>query len=109
MNEKITKRDVDFAKWYTDIVKVSKLADYSSVKGCMVILPKGYAIWEKIQEELNKEFKKTGHENVYLPLLIPENLMKKEGELINGFAPEVAWVTKGGERIRRKDVCKANK
>ncbi len=105
MNEKITKRDVDFAKWYTDIVKVSKLADYSSVKGCMVILPKGYAIWEKIQEELNKEFKKTGHENVYLPLLIPENLMKKEGELINGFAPEVAWVTKGGEKELEERMC----
>lgn len=95
-NEKITSRDVDFAKWYTDIVREAKLADYSNTKGCIVYEPNGYAIWEKMQEVLDKMFKKSGHMNVYMPLLIPESLMNKEKELISGFAPEVAWVTMGG-------------
>ena len=97
-NDKITSRDVDFAKWYTDIIRAARLCDYSSVKGCMVIEPNGYAIWERMQEILDKKFKELGHVNVQLPLFIPENLLKKEGELVNGFAPEVAWVTQGGSQ-----------
>ena len=97
-NNAITERDKDFAQWYTDVVRAAKLCDYSSVKGCMVIEPNGYAIWEKMQEILDKKFKELGHVNVQLPLFIPENLLKKEGELVNGFAPEVAWVTHGGEK-----------
>lgn len=97
-NKNITSRDVDFAKWYTDIVRAANLADYSSVKGCIVIEPNGYAIWEKMQEILDKEFKKLGHVNCQMPLLIPENLLKKEGDLVEGFAPEVAWVTEGGQK-----------
>jgi len=104
-NKSITSRDVDFAKWYTDIVMAAKLAAYSSVKGCLVIEPNGYAIWEKIQSVLDKKFKETGHRNVCMPLLIPENLMKKEGELINGFAPEAAWVTVGGQKILEERMC----
>ena len=96
MNEKITPRNVDFAKWYTDVVKVAGLADYSSVKGCMIIEPNGYALWERMQIVLDDMFKKTGHTNVYLPVFIPEYLLSKEGELVAGFAPEVAWVTEGG-------------
>lgn len=95
-NKAITSRDENFAQWYTDVVKAAKLADYSSVKGCIIFEPNGYSIWEKIQENLNKMFVATGHQNVYMPLLIPESLMKKEGELIEGFAPEGAWVTEGG-------------
>ena len=97
-NNAITPRNEDFAKWYTDVVRAAHLADYSSVKGCIVIEPNGYAIWEKMQEILDKEFKRLGHVNCQMPLLIPENLLKKEGELVEGFAPEVAWVTKGGEK-----------
>ena len=97
-NEAITERNKDFAQWYTDVVRAAKLCDYSSVKGCMVIEPNGYAIWEKMQEILDKKFKELGHVNVQLPLFIPESLLKKEGELVNGFAPEVAWVTHGGEK-----------
>lgn len=104
-NKKITKRDVDFASWYTDVVRAASLADYSSVKGCIVIEPNGYAIWEKMQSILNKEFKKLGHVNCQMPLLIPENLLKKEGELVNGFAPEVAWVTQGGEKKLEERLC----
>ncbi len=96
MNEKITKRDVDFAKWYTDVVKEAHLADYSSVKGCTVFEPNGYAIWEKMQSVLDKMFKETNHENVYMPVFIPESLLKKEGDLIEGFAPECAWITEAG-------------
>lgn len=95
-NKSITSRDEDFAKWYTDVVKSAKLADYSSVKGCIVFEPNGYALWEKMKEVLDKKFKETGHENVYMPVLIPESLLDKEGELIEGFAPECAWVTQGG-------------
>ena len=104
-NKAITKRDVDFAKWYTDVVKAAKLATYSNTKGCIVFEPNGYAIWEKMQSVLDSEFKKTGHQNVYMPLLIPENLMNKEGELINGFAPEVAWVTVGGQKELDERLC----
>ena len=96
-NKAITDREVDFAKWYTDVVKAAKLADYSSVKGCCILEPNGYALWEKIQSVLDKMFKETGHQNVYLPMFIPESLMKKESELIEGFAPEGAWVTQGGK------------
>ena len=95
-NKAITSRNEDFAKWYTDVVKAAKLAEYSNVKGCIVFEPNGYALWEKMQSVLDKMFKKTGHQNVYMPLFIPENLLKKEGELIEGFAPECAWVTTGG-------------
>lgn len=104
-NKAITSRDVDFAKWYTDIVSAARLAAYSNVKGCIVFEPNGYAIWEKMQSVLDKMFKETGHSNVYMPMLIPENLMKKEGELINGFAPEVAWVTIGGQKELDERLC----
>lgn len=104
-NEKITSRDVDFAKWYTDIVNEAHLACYSKVKGCIVIEPNGYAIWERMQEELDKMFKETGHRNIYMPMLIPENLMNKEQDLINGFAPEVAWVTQGGSKKLDERMC----
>lgn len=104
-NKAITSRDVDFAKWYTDVVKAAHLADYSNVKGCTVFEPNGYAIWEKMQNVLDMMFKATGHKNVYMPVLIPENLMKKEGELINGFAPEVAWVTIGGNKELEERMC----
>ena len=104
-NKNITSRDVDFAQWYTDVVNSAHLASYSNVKGCIVFEPNGYAIWEEMQRVLDKEFKKTGHKNVYMPVLIPENLMKKEGELINGFAPEVAWVTIGGQKELEERLC----
>ena len=104
-NEAITSRDVDFAKWYTDVVKAARLCDYSNVKGCMVIEPAGYALWEKMQSVLDGMFKETGHQNVYMPMLIPESLMKKEGELIQGFAPEVAWVTHGGSNLLEERLC----
>ena len=104
-NKAITSREVDFAKWYTDVVKAAHLADYSNVKGCIVFEPRGYALWEMIQKTMDKMFKETGHQNVYMPLLIPESLMKKEGELINGFAPEVAWVTQGGDKELDERLC----
>ncbi len=104
-NEKITSREVDFAKWYTDVVFAAKLASYTGVKGCIAIEPNGYAIWEKMQEILDKKFKELGHVNVQMPLLIPENLLKKEGELVEGFAPEVAWVTKGGSKELEERYC----
>ena len=97
-NNAITSRNVDFAKWYTDVVMAAHLASYSSIKGCTVMEPNGYAIWEKMTEILDKKFKELGHVNVAMPLLIPESLLKKEGELVNGFAPEVAWVTHGGSK-----------
>ena len=104
-NNKITSRDVDFAKWYTDVVMAARLCSYSNTKGCMVIEPNGYAIWEKMQSVLDGMFKETGHKNVYMPLLIPENLLKKEGELVEGFAPEVAWVTHGGSKELEERLC----
>ncbi len=97
MVEQITSMDVDFAQWYTDVVKKAELMDYSSVKGCMIFRPYGYAIWENIQKDLDARFKKTGHENVYMPMFIPESLLTKEKDHVEGFAPECAWVTVGGE------------
>ena len=104
-NKAITKRDVDFAKWYTDVVMAAKLARYSNVKGCIIYEPNGTAIWEKIQSILDEKFKETGHRNVQMPMLIPENLLKKEGELVAGFAPEVAWVTQGGNKELDERLC----
>jgi prolyl-tRNA synthetase len=95
-NEAITRSGDDFAQWYTDVVKKAELADYSDVRGCIVFRPHGYAIWELIQKAYDKRFKETGHENVYMPMFIPENLLQKESEHVEGFAPEVAWVTRGG-------------
>ena len=97
--EAITSMDVDFAQWYTDVVKKAELIDYSAVKGCMIIRPAGYAIWENIQKELDRRFKETGVENVYMPLFIPESLLEKEKDHVEGFAPEVAWVTYGGLNV----------
>ncbi len=94
--EAITSMEQDFAQWYTDICRKAELVEYSSVKGFTILRPYGYAIWENIQRLMDAEFKKTGHVNVAMPVLIPESLLKKEGELVNGFAPEVAWVTMGG-------------
>ena len=94
--QQITDMDVDFAQWYTDICRKAELVEYSSVKGFTILRPYGYAIWENIQRIMDGEFKKTGHVNVAMPVLIPESLLKKEGELVQGFAPEVAWVTMGG-------------
>lgn len=105
MVEAITSRDVDFAQWYTDIVKKADLIDYSSVKGCMIIRPYGYAIWENIQKILDGMFKATGHENVYMPMFIPESLLNKEKDHVEGFAPEVAWVTHGGNEKLPERLC----
>ncbi|PAB59244.1 proline--tRNA ligase [Anaeromicrobium sediminis] len=103
--EAITDMDVDFPRWYTDVVKKAELVDYSSVRGCMVIRPYGYAIWENIQSNLDKMFKETGHENVYMPMFIPESLLQKEADHIEGFAPEVAWVTHGGSEELGERLC----
>ena len=105
MVEAITSRDVDFAKWYTDIVKKAELADYSGVKGCMVIRPYGYAIWENMQQDMDRRFKKTGHENVYMPMFIPESLLQREKDHVEGFAPECAWVTIGGSEKLTERLC----
>ena len=94
--EEITPRSEDFAQWYTDVVKKAELMQYSSLKGFMIYKPLGYAIWENIQKNMDAMFKETGVENVYMPLLMPESLLKKEAEHVEGFAPEVAWVTQGG-------------
>ena len=101
----ITSRDVDFAKWYTDVVKKADLVDYSSVKGSMIIRPYGYAIWEKMVAVLDKMFKETGHENVQMPMFIPESLLNIEKEHVEGFAPEVAWVTHGGNEKLDERMC----
>lgn len=101
----ITSMDEDFAKWYTDIVKKADLCDYSSVRGCMIIRPYGYAIWELIQADLDRRFKETGHENVYMPMFIPESLLQKEKDHVEGFAPEVAWVTHGGSEQLQERLC----
>ena len=103
--EDITSMDVDFAQWYTDVVKKAELIDYTSVKGCMAIKPAGYAIWENIQKELDRRFKETGVENVYLPIFIPESLLQKEKDHVEGFAPEVAWVTHGGTEELQERLC----
>lgn len=97
-NNKITSRDVDFAKWYNDVVESARLARYSNVKGCIIFEPNGCALWESIKENMDKLFKETGHKNIMMPMFIPENSLRKEGELVNGFAPEVAWVTIGGSK-----------
>ena len=101
----ITKMDENFSEWYTDIVLKAELVDYAPVKGFMVIRPYGYAIWENIQDILDAKFKETGHENAYFPLLIPESLLNKEKEHVEGFAPEVAWVTMGGESKLGERLC----
>ncbi len=103
--EAITSMEEDFAQWYTDVVKKAELVDYTSVKGCMVIKPAGYAIWENIQKELDQRFKETGVENVYLPMFIPESLLQKEKDHVEGFAPEVAWVTHGGLEELQERLC----
>ncbi|MDD6207589.1 MAG: proline--tRNA ligase [Clostridiales bacterium] len=95
--EAITSMEDDFAQWYTDVVRKAELCEYSSIKGCMIFLPNGYAIWENIQKELDRRFKETGVENVYMPMFIPEGLLEKEKDHVEGFAPEVAWVTHGGK------------
>ena len=101
----ITSMDEDFAQWYTDIVKKAELIEYTSVKGCMVIRPYGYAIWENMQHILDAMFKSTGHENVCMPMFIPESLLNKEKDHVNGFAPEVAWVTMGGNEKLEERLC----
>ncbi len=103
--EQITSMEEDFAKWYTDICKKADLIDYSSVKGCMIIRPYGYAIWENIQKILDTRFKELGHENVYMPMFIPESLLNKEKDHVEGFAPEVAWVTHGGSERLTERMC----
>ena len=105
MVESITSMDEDFAKWYTDIVKKAELIEYTAVKGCMVIRPYGYAIWENMQHILDGMFKKTGHENVCMPMFIPESLLQKEKDHVEGFAPEVAWVTHGGNEKLEERLC----
>ncbi len=103
--KEITCRDTDFAKWYTDVVKKADLVDYSSVKGSMIIRPYGYAIWENMQRVLDKKFKETGHENLQMPMFIPESLLEVEKNHVKGFAPEVAWVTHGGENKLEERMC----
>ena len=105
MVEAITSMEDDFAQWYTDVVKKAELVDYSSVRGCMVLRPYGYAIWENIQKIFDARFKETGHENVYMPMFIPESLLQKEKDHIEGFAPEVAWVTIGGGEQLQERMC----
>ena len=103
--EAITSMDVDFAQWYTDVCKKAELMSYSSVKGCMIFKPAGYAIWENIKNEMDRRFKETGVENVYLPMFIPESLLEKEKDHVEGFAPEVAWVTYGGLNPLQERMC----
>ncbi|MBR1597950.1 MAG: proline--tRNA ligase [Lachnospiraceae bacterium] len=105
MVEQITSMEEDFAQWYTDVVLKADLIDYTSVKGCMVIKPAGYALWERIQQEVDRRFKETGVENVYLPVFIPEGLLQKEKDHVEGFAPEVAWVTHGGLNPLQERLC----
>ncbi len=103
--EAITAMEDDFAQWYTDVVKKAELIAYSSVKGCMIIKPAGYAIWENIQKSLDVKFKETGVENLYMPMFIPESLLEKEKDHVEGFAPEVAWVTYGGLNQLQERLC----
>ena len=103
--EQITDMEVDFPQWYTDVVKKADLTAYSSLKGCMIIRPYGYAIWELLQRQLDDRFKETGVENVYMPMFIPESLLQKEKDHVEGFAPEVAWVTHGGEKKLEERIC----
>ncbi len=101
----IASRSDDFPQWYTDVILKTDMVDYSIVKGCMVIKPYGYGVWELIQDEMDRRFKATGHVNAYFPLLIPESLLKKEAEHVEGFAPEVAWVTHGGDEELTERLC----
>ena len=101
----IASRQENFPQWYTDVILKTDMVDYSDVKGCMVIKPYGYAVWELIQSEMDRRFKETGHVNAYFPLFIPESLLKKEAEHVEGFAPEVAWVTHGGEEKLTERLC----
>ncbi|MEG0751057.1 MAG: proline--tRNA ligase [Oscillospiraceae bacterium] len=103
--EAITPINEDFGRWYTDIVKNAELIDYSAVKGCVILRPYGYAIWENIQKIMDGMFKDTGHENVYMPIFIPESLLQKEKDHVEGFAPEVAWVTLGGSEELTERLC----
>ena len=103
--EQITDMEVDFAQWYTDVCRKAELIDYTSMKGMFILRPYGYALWENIQAILDKEFKETGHENVYLPMLIPESLLQKEKDHVEGFAPECAWVTLGGSEKLEEKLC----
>ena len=103
--EQITDMEVDFAQWYTDICRKAELVEYSSVKGFTILRPYGYAIWENIMNELDARFKKTGHQNVSMPLLIPESLLQKEKDHVEGFAPECAWVTMGGNEKLEERYC----
>lgn len=103
--EAITAMEDDFAQWYTDVVKKAELIDYSSVRGCMIFRPNGYALWENIQKQLDQRFKETGVENVYMPMFIPESLLQKEKDHVEGFAPEVAWVTHGGLEPLQERLC----
>ena len=103
--EQITDMEVDFAQWYTDVCKKAELIDYSSIKGMFIYRPYGYAIWENIQKELDRRFKETGHENVAMPMLIPESLLQKEKDHVEGFAPECAWVTMGGNEKLEDRLC----
>ena len=103
--KEITNIEEDFAKWYTDIVIKADLADYTDTKGCIAIKPYGYAIWENIQKYTDEKFKKAGVKNIYLPVLIPESLLNKEKEHVEGFAPEVAWVTIGGQEKLEEKLC----
>ena len=105
MVDDITSMDEDFAKWYTDVCKKAELAEYTSVRGCMVIRPYGYAIWENIQRILDGMFKQTGVENVCMPMFIPESLLQKEADHVEGFAPECAWVTHGGNELLEERLC----
>ncbi len=103
--EKVTAMEEDFGQWYTDVVKQAELVDYGVVRGTMIIKPYGYALWENIRDELDRQIKETGHTNVYFPLFIPESLLQKEKDHIEGFAPEVAWVTHGGEEELSERIC----
>ena len=103
--EAITPMAEDFAQWYTDVVKKAELVEYSSVRGCMILRPDGYAIWENIMHQLDARFKETGIENVSMPLFIPESLLQKEKDHVEGFAPEVAWVTYGGNEKLEERLC----
>ena len=105
MVSEITSMEEDFSKWYTDIVKKAELIDYSGVRGCYVLRPYGYAIWENIQRILDARFKELGHENVSMPMFIPEGLLQKEKDHVEGFAPECAWVTVGGSEELQERLC----
>ena len=105
--KEVTPRSQDYSQWYLDLILKTEMVDYSPVKGFMVIRPYGYALWENMQALLDRRFKKTGHKNAYFPLLIPESLLQKEAEHVEGFAPEVAWVTQGGhEKLAERLVVR---